>query len=134
MPKHFIVKPGRPIFVHEGQKTKVKCESEGVATTKLQWKMQTNSGYVAVPDHMVTVVKNRSTDRVRAVLRISNAQRKDDGWYKCEQVVPFFDKAGFKLIRIQVKGIYRPNDPTILSTLLTTSLFLMHVPMVPSHH
>ena len=104
LPKHFVLRPGRPITVLQGQEANVKCESEGVTTTKLQWKKQTISGEVPVPDSMVTIVKDRSTNRIRAILTIANAQKKDDGLYKCVLGVTFFDKTAFRLIRIQVKG------------------------------
>ena len=97
-----MLRPGKPISVLKGQEAKVKCESEGVTTTTLQWKKQTNSGEVPVPHSMVTVVKDRSTNQVRAILKITNAQREDSGLYKC--VLRVFDKTDFRLKRIIVKG------------------------------
>ena len=85
-----------------GQDTEVKCESEGVTTTKLQWKKETNSGEVIVPDRKVTIVKDRSTNRVRAILKITNAQKKDGGFYKC--VVTVDGMTNHKRTRIIVKG------------------------------
>ena len=102
-PDHFKIRPGKPVTVLQGQKANVRCESEGVTTTKLQWKKKTNSGEVPVPDSMVTVVKDRSTNRVRAILKITNAQMQDDGLYKC--VLTAFGKRDHKWIRIIVKGI-----------------------------
>ena len=97
------MRPGKPVTVRQGQEVKVKCESEGVTITKLQWKKLTNSGEVPVPDSMVTIVEDRSTNRVRAILKITNAQRKDGGPYKC--VLRVFDKTDFRLTRITVKGM-----------------------------
>ena len=102
LPAYFVLRPGKPITVQQGQEAKVKCESEGVTVTKLQWRKQTNSGEVPVPDSMVTVVKDRSTNRVRAILKIANAQKQDGGFYKC--VVTVYGKTDYKRIRIDVKG------------------------------
>jgi len=101
LPAFFKLRPGKPVTVRQGQEVKVNCESEGVTITKLQWKKLTNSGEVPVPDSMVTIVKDRSTNRVRAILKITNAQRKDGGPYKC--VLRVFDKTDFRPTRITVK-------------------------------
>ena len=102
LPSYFVLRPGKSITVQQGQEVKVKCESEGVTVTKLQWRKQTNAGEVPVPDSMVTVVKDRSANRVRAILKIANAQKQDAGLYKC--VVTAYRKTDYKRIRIDVKG------------------------------
>jgi len=102
LPEFFVLMPSRPLAVLKGQDTEIKCESEGVTTIELQWKKQTDSGEVPVPDSMVTVVKDRSTNRVRAILKITNAQKKDDGFYKC--VVTVNGITDFKQTRIIVNG------------------------------
>ena len=94
--------PSTPLNVLKGQDTEVKCESEGVKTIELQWKKQTSSEEVLVPDSMVTVVKDRSTNRVRSILKITNAQKEDDGFYKC--VVTVNGITDFKQTRIIVHG------------------------------
>ena len=102
LPEFFVLRPGKPIIVLKGQNAKVKCESESVTTTKLQWKKQTNSGEGPIPDSMVTIVKDRSTNRVRAILKITNAQKEEGGFYKC--VVTVGDLTDYKRTRIIVKG------------------------------
>jgi len=102
LPDFFVLRPGKPISVLKGQEVKVKCVSEGVTTTKLQWKKQTNSGEVPVPDSMVTIVKDQSTNRVRAFLKITNAQKEDGGFYKCVATVGGL--TDYKRTRIIVKG------------------------------
>ena len=75
LPGYFVLRPGKPITVQQGQEAKVKCESEGITVTKLQRRKKTISGEVPVPDSMVTIVKDRSTNRVRAILKVANAQK-----------------------------------------------------------
>ena len=85
-----------------GQDANVTCESEGVTTTMLQWKKATNAGEAPVPDSMVTIVKDKSTNRVRAILKITNARKKDSGFYKCTMTVS--GQAKYKMARIFVDG------------------------------
>ena len=87
-------------MVMKGQDVNVTCESEGVSVTKLQWKKQTESGDVTVPENIVTVIKDRSTNRVRAILNITNAQVEDGGVYKC--VLRVFEKTDHRLTRIKI--------------------------------
>lgn len=102
IPDYFVVRPRRPVIVQQGQQTEVNCESEGVESTQLQWQKQAKSEDVPVPNNMVTLVKDRSTNRVRAVLTIPYAQKKDDGFYKC--VVTVAGKTAYKRTKISVKG------------------------------
>jgi len=95
-----VLKPEKPVIVLKGQAVNVTCESEGVSVTKLQWKKQTDSGDVSVPEDIVTIAKDRSTNRVRAILRITNAQVEDGGVYKC--VLRVFEKTGYRFTRIVV--------------------------------
>jgi len=95
-----VLKPEKPVIVLKGQDVNVTCESEGVSVSNLQWKKQTDSGDVSVPEDIVIITKDRSTNRVRAILRITNAQVEDGGVYKC--VVRVFEKTGYRLTRIVV--------------------------------
>ena len=95
--------PTTPVTVRQGQEAKVLCESEGVSVTKLIWKRQTTKGDVTVPDNMVTVDKDRSNNRVRATLTITNVQPQDGGVYKC--VLMVFDKTDYHQTTVLVKGI-----------------------------
>lgn len=113
LPRHFVLRPTTQISVQRGREAKVICESEGVSVTKLQWKRQTTKGDVSVPDNMVTVVKDRSNNRVRATLTITNAQPQDGGVYKC--VLMVFDKTDYKQTTVLVKGIL--NYRTLTSVL-----------------
>lgn len=97
-----MLKPEKEIVVLKGQDANVTCESDGVSVTKLQWKKKTRSGDVSVPDSMVTNVKDSSTNRVRAILKITNAQMKDDGVYRC--VLTVFGKTGYKSTRIVIEN------------------------------
>ena len=96
------MRPGKPIIVLQGQEAKLKCDLEGISAAKVQWKKQTNSGDVAVPESMVTIVKDRSTNRVRAILKITFAQMQHSGVYKC--VLTAFGRTDFKLTMVTVKG------------------------------
>ena len=87
----------------QGQEAKVKCDSVGISAAKVQWKKQTNAGDVAVPESTVTIVKDKSTNRTRAILEVKFAQKQDSGVYKC--VLTAFGKSDFKLTTITVKGI-----------------------------
>lgn len=84
----------------KGQDVNITCESEGVQITKLQWKKQTDSGEVSVPEDIVTIIKDRSTNRVRAVLNITNAKVEDAGVYKC--VLRVFEKTAYRFTRIKI--------------------------------
>ena len=98
LPGYFVLKPKKPIRVQQGQEADVECEAEGVKATNLQWRKQTGLGDVPIPNSMVNIVKDRSTNRVRAILKISNAQKKDSGSYKC--VLTFYGKTLHKLTRV----------------------------------
>lgn len=89
----------------QGQSGEVTCECEGATVCKLKWEKQEDDGesYAAVPDSQVTVNRNLSTNRVQAILNITNAQPEDSGTYKCNVLVEP-DKSDFKLIVIRVKG------------------------------
>lgn len=80
----------------------MKCDLHGTLTATLEWKKQTVSGDVPVPDSLVSVIKDRSIKRTRAVLKIKYTQMEDTGVYKC--VSKAFDKTHFKLAYITVKG------------------------------
>ena len=97
--------PDKAIFVLQGQNGTVTCQCEGTSIATLKWEKQTSdkTSYVAVPNSWVTNIKDSSTNRVKAVLKITNAQVADSGVYKCTvSVKP--DKSDFKLTSIQVKG------------------------------
>ena len=49
---------------------------------------------------IVTTVKDRSSNRVRAILRIRNTQVEDGGVYKC--VLRVFEKRSYRLTKIVV--------------------------------
>lgn len=89
----------------QGQSGEVKCECEGATVCKLKWEKQEDDGesYAAVPESQVTVNRNLSTNRVQAILNITNAQPEDSGTYKCNVLVEP-NKSDFKLIVIRVKG------------------------------
>jgi len=95
-----VLKPEKPVTVVKGQDVNVTCESEGVQVTKLQWKKQTDSGEVSVPEDIVTIIKDSSTNRVRAVLNITNVQVDDGGVYKC--VLRVFEKTAYRFTRIKI--------------------------------
>ena len=99
---HFRLRPSRSVTVLQGKEVKVKCESKGVSVTKLQWKRQTITGDVPVPDNMVTFVRDRYTNAMKAILKIAHAKIEDAGLYKC--VLTAFGKTDFKRIKITVKG------------------------------
>lgn len=103
IPTFFKLRPGRPITVLEGEDARIKCEAEGATTTKLQWKKQSDSGSMPVPDDVVTIVRDTSKNRVRAILKITNAQVEDSAFYTC--VLSVFGKTDSKLTKITVKGI-----------------------------
>ena len=120
-----------PIIVRQGQEAKVTCESEGVSVTKLKWKRQTTKGDVSMQDNMVTVDKDRSNNRVRATLLITNAQPKDGGVYKC--VLMVFNKTDYKQTTILVKGILnRPK--TSESYIIITYHYHYHYNYHYGHH
>ena len=87
----------------QGQEARIKCDLDGSLTAKLEWKKQTISGDVPVPERMVTVVKDSSNNRARAVLKIKFAQMADSGVYKC--VSSASGKTHFKLAYVTVRGI-----------------------------
>ena len=86
----------------QGQDGKVTCEAEGASVATLLWKKETNSGDVDVPKSWVTNIVNRATNRVQAVLKITNATLADAGVYKC--IVKVQDKTNYKKTRIRVDG------------------------------
>ena len=87
----------------QGQEARIKCDLDGSLTAELEWKKQTISGDVPVPERMVTVVKDSSNNRARAVLKIKFAQMADSGVYKC--VSSASGKTHFKLAYVTVRGI-----------------------------
>ena len=80
----------------------IVCEAEGHTVTKLQWKKQTASGEESVPDSMVTNTVDNDNNLVKATLKITNAQPKDSGDYKCQLTA--FGKQDRKLTNIRVDG------------------------------
>ena len=100
--KHQKLRPPKPINVLQGQEARVKCDLHGTLTATLEWKKQTVSGDVPVPDSLVSVIKDSSIKRTRAVLKIKYVQMEDSGVYKC--VSKAFGKTHFKLAYITVKG------------------------------
>lgn len=81
----------------KGGSTIVTCESEGVSEIQLQWK---KNGNASIQDRMVSIVKDWSTNRVQAILRITNAQMEDSGVYQC--VLRVFEKTSMKSVEITV--------------------------------
>ena len=102
LPKHFVLIPDRAIIVIQGQDGKVTCEAEGASVATLLWKKETNSGDVDVPNNWVTNSVNRATNRVQAVLKITNAKVEDAGVYKC--IVKVQDQSTYKKTRFRVDG------------------------------
>ena len=88
-------------MVPKGGRTIVTCESEGVSEIQLQWKKgDVSNGNASIQDRMVSIVKDWSTNRVQAVLRITNAQMEDSGVYQC--VLRVFEKTSMKSVEITV--------------------------------
>ena len=83
MPDYFVLIPKVPIIVLRGRDAHITCETEGTTVSTLQWKKQTSSGEINVPDSMVTNEKDQEKNLVRAILKITNAQPQDGGSYKC---------------------------------------------------
>ena len=95
--------PSKAIIVLQGKSGSVTCESEGVSVVTLKWEKETESGsYVDVPSGWVTEIKDTSTNMIRAVLKITNAQLADTGVYKC--TVAIKNKSNYRLMRIRVDG------------------------------
>ena len=95
--------PSKAIIVLQGKSESVTCESEGASVVTLKWEKQTDSGsYVDVAAGSVTVIKDTITNRIRAVLKITNAELDDSGVYKCTVAVK--NKSTYKLMRIRVEG------------------------------
>ena len=89
----------------QGQNGKVICECGNAHVAILKWEKQTSDtkSFVPVPGSLVTNIKDLTTNRVKAILKITNAQVTDSGVYKCTvSVKP--DKSDFKLTNIQVNG------------------------------
>lgn len=85
----------------KGGSTIVTCESEGVSEIQLQWKKgDVSNGSASIQDRMVSIVKDWSTNRVQAILRITNAQMEDSGFYQC--VLRVFEKTSMKSVEITV--------------------------------
>ena len=90
-----------PIIVPKGGSTIVTCESEGVSEIQLQRsKGDVSNGSASIQDRMVSIVKDWSTNRVQAILRITNAQMEDSGVYQC--VLRIFEKTSLKSVEITV--------------------------------
>lgn len=87
----------------QGQEARIKCDLDGSLTAELEWKKKTISGDVPVPERMVTVVKDSSNNRARAILKIKFAQMEDSGVYKCVSTAS--GKTHFKLAYVTVRGI-----------------------------
>ena len=85
-----------------GQDGKVTCEAEGASVATLLWKKETYWGDVDVPNSWVTNMVDRATNRVQAVLKITNAKVEDAGVYKC--IVKVQDKSTYKKTRFRVSG------------------------------
>ena len=102
LPRHFVLKPNKPIHVLQGQSGEVTCEAEGPSVSTLKWeKQQDDKSYAAVPNSQVNVTKD--TKYVRATLKITNAQFADTGTYKCTVSVPP-NLLDYKVTAIKVKG------------------------------
>ena len=86
----------------QGQNGKVTCEAEGASVATLLWKKETNSRDDDVPKSWVTNIVDRATNRVQAVLKITNAKLEDAGVYKC--IMKVGDKLNYKKTRIRVDG------------------------------
>ena len=84
------------------QDGKVTCEAEGASVATLLWKKETYWGDVDVPNSWVTNMVDRATNRVQAVLKITNVKFEDAGVYKC--IVKVQDKTNYKKTRIRVDG------------------------------
>ena len=82
------------------QDGKVTCEAEGASVATLLWKKETYWGDVDVPKSWVTNIVDRATNRVQAVLKITNATLADSGVYKC--IVSVRGKSDYKKTRIRV--------------------------------
>ena len=104
LPDYFVLIPEKPIIILEGGTGEIVCEAEGVSVTKLQWKkvQVSPSAEQPVPDSMVINVKDNAKNLVRATLRITNAQKKDTGDYKC--ALTAYGKQARKLTSIRVDG------------------------------
>ena len=102
LPRHFVLKPNKPIHVLQGQNGEVTCEAVGSSVSTLKWeKQQDDQSYAAVPNSQVNITKD--SNYVRATLKITNAQFADAGTYKCTVSVPP-NKSDYKLTAIKVKG------------------------------
>ena len=84
----------------QGQDGKVTCEAGGASVVTLQWKKETGSGDVDVPNSWVNINKDISTNRVQAVLKMTNAKLADGGVYKC--IVSVSGKSDHKKTTIRV--------------------------------
>jgi len=90
-----------------GRDGKVTCEAEGASFATLLWKKVIRVSEdvevdVDVPNSWVTNIVNKTTDRVQAVLKITNAKVEDAGVYKC--IVKVHDKSTYKKTRFRVSG------------------------------
>ena len=110
--------------MRQGQEVTITCESEGISETKLQWKKQTEEGDVSVPSNLVTVFKDRSTNQVRAVLKVTDIQLEDAGVYKC--VLTAFEKTDHKMTAIHVKGILSKTWSYAKYALFSTDSCISH--------
>ena len=102
LPRHFVLKPNKPIHVLQGQSGEVTCEAEGPSVSTLKWeKQQDDKSYAAVPNSQVNITKD--ANYVRATLKITNAQFADTGTYKCTVSVPP-NLLDYKVTAVNVKG------------------------------
>ena len=103
LPRHFVLKPNKSIYVLQGQSGEITCEAEGPSVSTLKWeKQQDDKSYAAVPNSQVNITKD--ANYVRATLKITNAQFADTGTYKCTVSVPP-NLSDYKLTKIEVKGM-----------------------------
>ena len=96
--------PNKSITLFRGQDSRVTCECDGAADATLKWEKKGNKGsYSVVPESKVTIIEDLLTNRVRAILKIVNAQLTDSGSYKCIVMVEP-DKSDYRLTTVRVIG------------------------------
>ena len=131
LPRHFVLKPNKSIIVLQGQSGEVTCEAEGPSVSTLKWeKQQDDKSYAAVPKSQVNITKD--TKYVRATLKITNAQFADTGTYKCTVSVPP-NKSDYKLIKIDVKGMFVLDFIVKVTFTVSISSFLQYMAQWPAH-
>ena len=109
LPDYFKLIPKGPIIiVLRGGDAQITCETEGTTVSTLQWKKQTDSGEINVPDSLVTNEKDQSKNLLRAILKITNAQPQVGGRYKC--LLTAYGKEDHLLTSIRVDGKFALPD------------------------